>query len=140
VTFKGHREHVLSVALSADGRWALSTLLDNTLRLWELDWELELAGPTDWDEGARPYLENFLTLHTPYAAGLPQDREPSADEITRALTREGRPTWTDEDFQQLFYTLGCVGFGWLRPEGVRKELEKMAATWTGPPPLPGVGR
>lgn len=23
--------------------------------------------------------------------------------------------------------LGCAGYGWLRPEGVRRELEKMAA-------------
>jgi hypothetical protein len=30
-------------------------------------------------------------------------------------------------------TLGCVGFGWLRPAGVRRELEKMTASWQGPP-------
>jgi hypothetical protein len=28
-----------------------------------------------------------------------------------------------------------VSDGWLRPEGVRKELEKMAKHWTGRPPL-----
>jgi WD40 repeat protein/serine/threonine protein kinase len=134
-TFEGHRGIVLSACLSEDGRWALSGSEDKTLRLWELDWEWEAVDPADWDEGARPYLVNFLTLHTPYAAVLPQDHEPSPDEITRALTREGRPTWTDDDFQQFLYTLGCAGYGWLRPEGVRKELEKIAKHWTGPPPL-----
>ena len=52
-----------------------------------------------------------------------------------ALTRRGQPVWTEEDFQGLLYTLGCAGFGWLRPEGVRKELERMTAIWKGPKPL-----
>lgn len=136
-TFQAHTAAVLTVCLSGDGRWALSGSADKTLRLWEFDWEWEAVEPADWDEGARPYVENFLTQHTPYAAVLPQDREPSPDEITRALTREGRPAWTEDDFKQLLHTLGCAGYGWLRPGGVRKELEKMAATWNGPPPLIG---
>ena len=36
---------------------------------------------------------------------------------------------------QLLFTLGCAGYGWLRPEGVRRELDKMAASWQGPPTL-----
>ena len=90
--------------------------------------------PADWDEGARPYLENFLTLHTPYAAALP-DGKPSEAEIIRALTREGTPIYTDDDFNQLLETLANAGYGWLRPEGVRRELNKMAANWTGPKSL-----
>jgi hypothetical protein len=35
----------------------------------------------------------------------------------------------------LLEILSYGGYGWLRPEGVRRELEKMAAAWTGPPPL-----
>ena len=27
------------------------------------------------------------------------------------------------------------GYGWLRPEGVRRELEKMTAEWQGPPKM-----
>ena len=95
-----------------------------------------MVDTADWDEGARAHLENFLTLHTPYVTTLPIERWPSQEEVTLALTRRGRPTWTDDDFKQLLYTLGCAGFGWLRPEGVKRELEKMAADWTGPPPLP----
>ncbi len=136
-TFDGHKGSVHSVSLSADGRWALSGSEDETLRLWELDWELEARDPADWDDGAIPYLETFLTIHTPYAATLPEGREPAEEEITLAFTRRGKPSWTEQDFKNLHYTLSCAGYGWLRPEGVRKKLEEMAANWQGPPPLPG---
>jgi len=96
---------------------------------WFLDWELEENQPADWDEGARHYLAVFLRAHQPYFAELPRDREPTDEEVTLALTRRGRPVWTEEDFQSLLYTLGCAGYGWLRPEGVRRELEIMTADW-----------
>jgi hypothetical protein len=28
------------------------------------------------------------------------------------------------------------GYGWLRPEGVRRQLEKMTAEWQRPPRMP----
>ncbi len=124
-TFEGHTSNVNSVSLSADGRYALSGSMDRTIKLWALDWELEDKEPADWDKGAQPHLENFLTLHTPYAGKLPQDRQPTEEEITLALTRRGVPTWTEEDFKGLLYTLGCAGYGWLRPEGIRSKLEQM---------------
>jgi WD40 repeat protein len=126
-SFEGHTFSVTCVTFSPDARFALSGSDDNTLRLWILDWELEDKEPANWDEGARPYLENFLTLHTPYAGTLPPSRQPTEQEITLALTRRGVPAWTEEDFKGLLYTLGCAGYGWLKPEGVRKELERMAA-------------
>jgi hypothetical protein len=100
--------------------------------VWFLDWDLEDNEPADWDEGARPYLEMFLSAHEPYAGELPAGRTPTDEEIVRALTREGRPVWTEDDFHQLLHTLGCAGYGWLRPEGVRRELAKMTAEWKGP--------
>ena len=36
----------------------------DTCGVWSLDWDLEDREPTDWDNGAKPYLENFLTLHS----------------------------------------------------------------------------
>jgi hypothetical protein len=126
-SFEGHTFSVTCVAFSPDARFALSGSDDNTLRLWILDWELEDQEPATWDEGARPYLENFLTLHTPYAGTLPQNRQPTEQEITLALTRRGKPTWTEEDFKGLLSTLGCAGYGWLKLEGVRRELERMSA-------------
>jgi serine/threonine protein kinase len=62
-TFEGHSREVTSVALSSDGRYALSGSGDRTLRLWQLDWVLKCNRPADWDEGARPYLETFLVAH-----------------------------------------------------------------------------
>jgi len=135
-TLEGHTLEAQSVAISSDGRWVLSGSSDKTVRLWEIVWEYEFPDAADWDEAARPYLVSFLTVHTPYAAALPEGRSPSADEVALALTRRGRPTWTDDDFHGLIRTLQCSGYGWLRPEGVRKKLEEMAAGWQGPPPVP----
>jgi WD40 repeat protein len=134
-TLEGHKRSVASVCLSCDGRLALSGSHDRTIQVWILDWELEARRQSDWDEGARPYLELFLSAQTPWAAELPVAREPSEQELQLALTRRGKPRWTDSDFDRLLFTLGCAGYGWLRPEGVRRELEKMAASWQGPPVL-----
>ena len=131
-TFEGHEGWVYSVSLSADGKYALSGSGDKTLKLWMLDWELEDRQAADWDEGAREYLHIFSIQHTPYAYSLPENRRPSREEVTMALTRQGKPTWSEGDFQQLLHTLGCVGYGWLRPEGVRRELERMSADYPRP--------
>jgi WD40 repeat protein len=127
--FEGHHTEVMSITLSSDNRWALSGGDDNTLRLLELDWDFEPREPVDWDDGARFLLGNFLTIHTPYAADLPKNREPTDEEITRALTRSGKPVWAEEDLRGLLHTIACAGYGWLRPEGIRRELQKMAESW-----------
>jgi WD40 repeat protein len=115
-TFEGYAEAVTSVSLTLDGRYAISGSNDGTLKLWSLDWELEDRSPADWDEGARPYLKAFLIQHTPYLKKLFK---------TSLLKRSGTPTWSESDFQGLLYTLGCAGYGWLRHEGVRQQLESM---------------
>jgi WD40 repeat protein len=117
--FRGRTGAVTSVAMSLDGRWALSGSEDNALRLWELVWDYDFPAPADWDEGARPYLEIFLTLHTPYAR-------------PGTLERKGQPAWTEEDFQDLLTELSFRGYGWLRPQGIRQKLTNMSLDWTGP--------
>ena len=136
-TFEGHTGMVNSVCVTPEGRYALSCSGDERIRVWWLDWELEDRDSEDWDEGAMPYLEAFLTLHMPYAGALPTVRKPADQEITLSLTRQGDPVWNEGDFTQLLDTLGYAGYGWLRPEGVRKKLEEMAAEWEGPSPLGG---
>jgi hypothetical protein len=141
-TFAGHSDAVTAVALSPDGRYALSGSADRTLKLWVLDWELEDKAPADWDERARPYLETFLTVHTPYTAEGPRDRKrtvkeimqtalsrlfkpaPTEEEVAEALTRRGPPRCTEKDFRELLHLLGCAGYGWIRPEGVRSKLKR----------------
>jgi len=119
--------HIVYSESSKDGQYVLTHSAEDLVNIWCLDWELEAYDLVDWDEVARPYLEVFITRHTAYAAELPQDRQPAEEEISLALTRRGKPDWAEEDFQQLLYILSCAGYGWLRPEGVRRELEKMAA-------------
>ncbi len=133
--FHCHTGGITALEISMDGSVFVSGSSSSPLKKWTLDWELEAREPADWDEGCRPYLVNFLAFHTPSVGELPVDRRPTEPEITLALTRQGKPSWTDDDFKGLHYTLGCAGYGWLRPEGVRRELEKMAATWKEPPTL-----
>jgi WD40 repeat protein/serine/threonine protein kinase len=152
-TFAGHTDAVTAVALTPDGRYALSAGADRLVKVWVLDWDLEETEPADWDEGARPHLEMFLARHTPCVAPLPPPqkrslralmhrslgslfrRSPTDEALVAALTRRGRPEWTDEDFEELLFTLGCAGYGWLRPAGVRRRLEQLARAWDGPPRL-----
>ena len=103
------------------------------MKVWALDWELETFNEADWHEEARPYLVNFLTLHTPFVGTLPEGREPTEEEVRLALTRRGKPTWSQEDFQGLIRQLQYAGYGWLRPEGVRVRLLRMARVWREPP-------
>jgi WD40 repeat protein/serine/threonine protein kinase len=121
-TFEEHGRAVTSVVLSADGRYGLSGSEDGTMKLWELDWEHEFPGWINWDDGALPWLTNSLTLHSPGR---------------NRFGRWKRPEWNDDDFEELMCDLSCAGYGWLRPEGVRKKLEEMTAKWKGPPPLGG---
>jgi len=123
--FEGHRKRVSSLAISPNSRWLLSGSEDLTLKLWELVWDYEFPPPADWDEGARPYLESFLNLHTPYAAELRQEYAPSEEEIRLALTHCGKPSWNEHEFDALIRRLQYAGYGWLRPEGIQRELEKM---------------
>ena len=109
-------------------RWslALSGSWDGTVKVWALDWELETFNEADWDEGARPYLVNFLTLHTPFVGQLPQDREPTEEEVKLALTRRGKPTWTEEEFQGLIRQLQYAG---LRLAAPRRRPHPTQTQW-----------
>jgi WD40 repeat protein/serine/threonine protein kinase/pSer/pThr/pTyr-binding forkhead associated (FHA) protein len=124
-TFAGHTAAVRAARLSPDGRYVFSGSEDQSGKLWLLDWELADPPSRNWDEGARPYLEAFLRLHTPSVGLLPASRQPSAEEITLALTYEGTPTWTKVNFNYLVQTLQAAGYGWLRPDGIRQQLNQM---------------
>lgn len=110
LTLTGHTRPVRSVALSADSRVVISQSDEGAPRVWELDWDLICPALADWDERARPHLQGFLT-------GV-------------ALLGPGTPL-TKEDHECLLTTLARVGFGWLRPESVSAELERMWAERCG---------
>lgn len=117
-TLVGHNGPVLSVSISIDGQWLFSGGVDNKLLCWRLVWKYDFQKPIDWDEGARSYLETFLTVH----CAIGRD----------GISRVGKPVWNDKDFEKLFTELQYRGYGSLHSEGVRKELEKMVNEWKGP--------
>jgi WD40 repeat protein/serine/threonine protein kinase len=143
--FAGHGLGVYAVALSGDGGFALSGGGDNALRRWIIDWAVEDRSPADWNDGARPYLLNFLAAHQCHKDGIAQSlnrnflaaHQRVKDGIGQSLNPGGKPVVKEGDFQQLLSALGCAGYGWLRPEGVKQEMERVIAKWQGPPPLPG---
>lgn len=121
-TLTGHKAAVWAVGFSPDSCYLVSGSEDRTLKLWVLDWELADRSPTDWDEAASPYLDAFLSLHTPSLTALPDLRDPTPETITQALVPQGTPNWTEAEFSQLIHRLQQVGYGWLDPEGVRQQL------------------
>jgi len=109
---KGHDDWVSTVAFSPDGRYALSGSHDSTLCIWEFDWAYDFPAEVDWGEGAAPYLETFVTLHTPGG----RDN----------VARQGKAAWNERDFTRLLHELSLRGYGWLRPDGVVRKLEALA--------------
>jgi WD domain, G-beta repeat len=138
--FPSHTQSIRAVSLSSDGTFALcgnaggDRNQDTNIKLWKLDWELGTP-PADWERQILPYLEVFLTRHIPYAGKLPNWRKPFAGEIQQALTRQGKPSWNAQDFQELLRQLHHAGYGWLHPERIHQKLGELAASWQGPPPL-----
>jgi WD40 repeat protein/serine/threonine protein kinase len=116
-TFAGHPQRAEQVALSGDARFALTGGSGHTLRLWELDWDYEFPEACDWDEGAASLLETFLRARVPYAEPLSED----------GPLRRGTPSWDTADFDTLLVGLAEGGYGWLRPEGVHRQLQRMAS-------------
>jgi hypothetical protein len=121
--------------LSRDGQVALSGSQDHAVKLLVLDWELEATQPVEIDEKVQTYLKVFLAGQIPYAEALPKNQNLVDEDIILALIRPGQPTWTEADFEQLYHTLGCAGYGLLQPDAVRNRLETIAQKWTGPPSL-----
>lgn len=126
---EGHTDRINSVCLSPDCRWALTASDDKTIRVWELDWEFEPVEPLEWDERLGPHLLQFLFCQMPYAAQLPKQGSANESEITAALTRQGVPVWTEQDFETLLCDLSFAGFGCVRGNNIRRELEKMTREW-----------
>jgi hypothetical protein len=118
-----------SICLSPDSRRAVTASDDKTIRLWELDWEFTLAQDVDLDERIRPHLIQFMICRMPYV-GQPTETESITEkEITNALTRRGLPAWTNQDFDMLLCDLAFAGYGYVRSEVIRCELENMTREW-----------
>jgi len=98
MTLKNGAPKTRSAAFSPNGQQLLYGP-EEWEQLWDIDWQYEFPGWSDWDEGAKPYLEIFLRLC---------------------------PDWGDTDFDNLVTDLQNRGYGWLRPDGIKKKLKEMA--------------
>ena len=70
------------------------------IHIYNIDYDIHFPGYTDWDDGALPYIKNFLSLY---------------------------PNYTDTDFERLITELQNCGYGWLLPKGVKAKLQKLSS-------------
>jgi formylglycine-generating enzyme required for sulfatase activity/serine/threonine protein kinase len=105
--FEGQARGLSAVCVSPEARYAV-TAGENGVRVWELDWEFAFPEPADWHEDARPHLASFLSRNS--LAGAPGPQPPPEEAQVERLVED----------------LARKGFGWLRPEGVRRELKRMS--------------
>ena len=105
---EGHAGPVTDVVMGRDGGSALSAGADGSVRLWFLDWEPELPEGGHWDDRVRPFLQVFLRR------------------CELATMGTGVPTWNEGDVRELLGDLAYRGFGWLEPERVEAEIERLS--------------
>jgi WD40 repeat protein len=110
-TLEGHKDSVFTCCISADGRIALTGGKDGSLRVWTLDWDLEDRAPQEWDEGAAPFVEQFVILKHTYAG----------NERTKSRIAH------QDEVPLLMFQLGCAGYGWLRADAVANHLRQLDA-------------
>ena len=104
------------VRVAGDGRFIIAGDPGSpALRLWRVEWEWSFPEEDDWNDGAEPYLYFFLVRHL---------SGPSPLEGLKA-TLAGKPEWSEYEFSELLSELELRGYGWLRPDGVRRHLEQM---------------
>ncbi len=121
----GRLLHTLSVpgkkyggAIATEDGRRLIAFIGDTVMVWRLEWEFEPREEADWDKGALPMIDAFVSVHVPRVsadAGLPD-----------FFVRRGAAQWSRPDFDQLMQRLSRFGFGWLRPDGVTANLQKLA--------------
>ena len=129
---EGHEDWITAVAMSDDARTAISGDDSGVCLLWHIDWDLTTAASADWDEGALVYLQNFITLATPYISLDSKNSD--------CLIRKGQPVWSERQLQRLYHTLSAVGYGWLNHQGVVGKLKSMAGIEVAAPAAESTGQ
>jgi len=117
-------ESATVAAWSWDGSFLVLTSRNYSINLWMIDWELETVPPSDMDERINPYLINFFNSHIPYGENFKAGNL-TEEVIKKGLKRQGKPEWSDKDLKDLWETLKYAGYGYVRPEGIKKELERL---------------
>ncbi|WP_420266247.1 protein kinase domain-containing protein [Candidatus Magnetominusculus dajiuhuensis] len=107
-----HTGALAAIAISPDCRYIVTGGDDAVAGVWYADWQITVKKLTEWDEGARPFLEIFLSLAT-------SGKYPPVK----------KPQWTEEDFSALLKDLSLRGYGWLSADGIKNKLNEMAADW-----------
>ncbi|MDP6505668.1 MAG: hypothetical protein QF886_18750, partial [Planctomycetota bacterium] len=117
-SFEGHTKELKAIKFSPDGRYALSGSSDQTVLLWELDWDFEFPAAESLDKTIKPFLLNFLLQQCP------------SDEATGI--RSGTPTLDEESFERLAHEMRIRGFGWVPEDSLKETVTAALKSWQMP--------
>jgi WD40 repeat protein len=121
-TFEGHKGAVNAVYLSADGKWAMTAGDDKSIRLWTLDWELDIPA-SGWDDEADEVIKTSLENIRPYGnkvINILSSKKGSGD-----LSMNDNYAINDEDYLYLQNTLDFSGYGWIKNAKIREKAEEL---------------
>ena len=136
----GHTGNPSDVCFSPDGRFALSSSFDKTVKLWEIESGKCLFQFKNKDIARgiafTPDMQNILIADVEgiinvwsifWEAIFPgwADWDEGAMIYLRRFAGD-YPNWSDADFGILIACLRNRGYGWLKPDSVKAKLKKMA--------------
>ena len=103
-TFEGHNAPVAAVGFSLNGRLAVSGGAGHEVKLWTLNWDLTDPPESGWDKNCLPWLKAGAAL---------------------LAERKGPAPLEKADLDDLFFILGCAGYGWLDRKKVEEAVKQL---------------
>ena len=152
-TMKESNAYMVSVDITADGRYALSATYNGVVKIWEVSTAKclhtlnghSLLSSASFSADGRYVVSEFREskykiweLNWEVEARDQADWDDGAKPYLLSFLYQHRPikkgnplkriglsAWTEGDFEQLIAELGYRGYGWLRSAGVLAKLEEM---------------
>ncbi|MCL2347778.1 MAG: protein kinase [Planctomycetaceae bacterium] len=125
-----HTGSVTDIALDLSASRLLSAGEDGTVRLWNIDWCYRFPGWKDSNPLFEEYLRVILAVHasrqtvsTSQSGAFPVASSVSSSMLN--VTSNIMPNVDERLFRKIRAELELRGFGWIKPESLRQQLQKM---------------
>ena len=114
-TFNNPTGRIIDLAAGRNRRFAYTLDGGGLVRKWEFEWALEYRDPGDYDDSLDPYIINFLQRFKSNRVESSPRRSPA-----------------EKDYLDFMEELGGRGYGWLKPESVRRSIESFIGLGLAP--------